>query len=457
VNTLAGALERLAAAGRAAPGGLLAVRLEPEKELAPLFAEAQRLEEFAGQLKGRPSRSHLEEARRAWQQSGKRLAGFTSRQVRLLCWVLEIALDPTFARELTYRPDLEDLLRNSLLLQGLVESYHASWRTMPDPATLESVLRRGIQGYTGRNKRLLAYKAVAGELFSERAAALIARLIVGQGQTIPVGLEEWRIESASGLGQAVVDAVVDEWIRRFEQEKDELRGAVAYSRFLQVTEGLLSAELVSPASIARAASALILWEQAETNPAVHDGLKAYLLEHPQFRDPRLPRRGICWDLCSEEARRRFTGWLAKKDLLFFFETVIQNDPHGRKDFWLQYIDGAEDANVALSDGDRARVVSQAKERLEYSNAVAGGGTSAFIMRFRGHGRDLVCVEFSQVGNALYVFDAEGFKLAAGGLRRHEFHISEDLKNWRKLEKFNHTTNWQWKVRSFLARNGVRPR
>jgi fermentation-respiration switch protein FrsA (DUF1100 family) len=149
--------------------------------------------------------------------------------------------------------------------------------------------------------------------------------------------------------------------------------------------------------------------------------------------------------------------------LFFFDFVIpdRRDPHDRKAFWLQYLDLVEDSRVALSSSDRYRLRAQTTGPLTYANITDSMEVSAFLMRFRGK-EEIVVVEFSRTGNAVYIHAASEFARVLGSLRGTEFRISSDhgLKHFSRLQKFNHmqpNEKWQREVRNFLAAMGVRLR
>lgn len=452
MTTVFEVLDRLRALERTPMGGELAVPLSPDEVLRPLAAKTEELEAAAGR-QARVSVSTLEEAKRAWHSSGRRIETLSARQVRALCWDPPSAMDPAFVRAIAHHPDLP---RNRRWLEGLVEAYLARWRTMPEPAVAEETLVRAVNTFSGKSERLADLQPVAPQLFSPHAPAWLGGQVIAGRQRIEEILDAWQVGKASGLAEATANAALEEWLARFEREKLRLRGASAYGWFRQLTQELLTSDLVGRAPMARAMSALILWDQAEADSKIHGELREYLLGHPAFGDPRLPGRKSNWDLCAPEARQRVIGWLAKGDLLFFFQFVITNDPHGRRDFWLRYIGRAVDAHVALSEEDALRLRAQVKEKLSYSRVIGGQGTSAFLMRFHGT-PDLLCIEFSRTGNALYVHDAGQFGERFGSIRRLSFNLAYDLKNGGTfVNKFSHHTNWQWNVQNFLARHGIRP-
>jgi len=443
------AFERLQAASRAPIGGELGSPLDTTRVLAP-FATAVVALETAVQVTSRPTPSALESAKSAWSQSGRRIDALNARQIRALCWDPDTATEPTFVGALSGHPTL---IQNRRWIEGLIESYIAHWRTMNDPSLVESALQRVVLDFSGKSARIGDCKPAAAQLFSANAPVWLGWQVVQNQRSIDEVLRRWRIEPSSGLGEATANAAVVEWARWFDQRKHAVTGQAARESFDYLTTKLLASNVVSQANAARALSSIILWDQADRNEDIHGRLKTVLLD--RFGDPRLPAKQAGWALFDAAARQRAVGWLAKNDLLFFFKYVIRSDPHGRRDFWLQYIQRAVDANVALSWEDAQRLRAEVKERLSFSK-VNGGNTSAFLMRFTGPTQDIICVEFSETGNALYVYDTEAFLAKNRSIRAHSFAISTQLKNQIiARERFSHVTSWQWTVRQFLSRLGIR--
>jgi hypothetical protein len=451
MTTVADALERLRALERTPLSGELAIELSPDEVLRPLASKIQEIES-SSRRQELVSATTLEDAKLAWKTSTGLIKTLSSRHIRALCWDPESALDPAFICALADHPDLP---RNRRWLEGLVDAYLSLWRSMPEPAFAEQTLTRAVGAFEGRSDRLAELQPVAQQLFSPGAATWLGSQVIAAGKRIEDVLDAWKIGKSSGLGEATANAALNQWIERFERKKATLRGVEAYGWFRQLTQELLSSDLAGRSEMAKAMSALILWEQAESDSKIHGELREYLLAHSAFGDPRLPGRKSNWDLCDPAARRRVIGWLAKGDLLFFFQFVITDDPHGRRDFWLRYISRAVDAHVALSQEDALRLRAQVREKLSYSQVIGGQGTSAFLMRFRG-APDLLCIEFSRTGNALYVHDADKFTKLCGSIRNPSFNLAYQLKNSGHIERFSHVHNWKWNVDNFLARHGIRP-
>ena len=81
--------------------------------------------------------------------------------------------------------------------------------------------------------------------------------------------------------------------------------------------------------------------------------------------------------------------------------------------------------------------------------------SAFLMHFKGR-PDIVAVEFSRSGHAVYFYDANVFESTVGKFQRLSFSVY-DLKRGDPMESVTHYPpgQWQRKVRNFLAGYGVR--
>jgi hypothetical protein len=447
------AFERFRAARKTSVGWGLGTPVSPEVELRSVIGAVEALE--AGNVRDpRPSRSVLQEAKAAYGSADARLDHLTTRQIRALCWDPDSAMEPAFVRGIAAHPAL---FQNRRWIEGLLDSYLVRWRSMPQPDACEHLLRRAVEAFRGRSPRIDMYRSVASRLFSGSAPQWLGELIVSERRTVPETLREWRVEPSTGLGEAAANAAVVEWTRRFNEKKGTLVGATAYGWFRQLTQELLVSDLIGPEAIADAVSCLVLWDQAVQDERIHEDLRTFLITDRRFGDPRVPNRKTIWDLCARDARQRAIGWLAKGDLLFFFKFVIQHDPHGRKDFWLRYISSAIDGHVALCEQDAARLRAEVKERLSYSSVIGGQGTSAFLMRFRGAREDLLCIEFSKTGNALYIHNADRFIARCKSIRGRDFDLRADLKNSStSVYQAVHANAWTHGVQAFLASNGVRP-
>ena len=77
---------------------------------------------------------------------------------------------------------------------------------------------------------------------------------------------------------------------------------------------------------------------------------------------------------------------------------------GEKTFGFATMIGFRDFQVAVSEADLWKVkASQKKSELLLYSQVAHPTTSAFLMKFEGYGGHFLVVEFSETGNAAYIF------------------------------------------------------
>lgn len=453
MSNLQEAFQRLRAFSRTSAGPL-GEGLDAENLLRELVTKLAALEQSA--LSGRgSSASTIETALRVWQSSHD-VNALSAREIRALCAEPNEAMAPAFVEGLARHPDLPSRRR---WLEGLLQSYFAEWRLMKAPERIEWLLRARIKQFKGRSALLEACAPYIDELASDRAAAWLARRTLAGRELITAELQIWGIPSSSKLGYAAANETVTQWTKTFESKKQRLVGPIALGAVKQLTGELLDPTVqVDPAIVGTAVSAMISWQVAEEDERIRNHIVEFLLTDSRFGDPRLPQRGHHWDLCTVPARQEVIAWLAKHDLLFFFNLVIRDrdDGYARREFWLKYVTQVADSHVALSHEDDLRVRSQVNEKLTFSWVSGGLNTSAFLMRFRGT-RDLLVVEFSRVGNAMYIYETKEFIARHGSIRKPWFSVEADLKvQAQAVLRVRHTTHWQNEVRTFLSRYGIRP-
>jgi hypothetical protein len=224
-------------------------------------------------------------------------------------------------------------------------------------------------------------------------------------------------------------------------------------------DSLLRLPMVDPTTLQDVAGKVIVWAP-DSDDRLGSVLRDWLLSDARFGDPRLPANQSKWSTMSKPARERMTRWLAKGDLLFFFDFVMpaHKNPQGRKDFWLQYIDQVVDSAVALSPIDAHRLQLSVTEKLRYAKADSpSDDVSAFIMRFRGN-EEFVVAEFSQSGNAGFFHPAEFFDASLGGMRSRRYEVSTGPRGLKRpnnaILRYVHIGDWQGKMEYALRYLGV---
>lgn len=78
------------------------------------------------------------------------------------------------------------------------------------------------------------------------------------------------------------------------------------------------------------------------------------------------------------------------------------------------------------------------------------------MQFVGHGKDYVIVEFSETGNAAYIYERSAFEGTNVNLRTSSFQMNRHLKHNGKLGRIIHNGGWETGAKYQLAELGIRP-
>jgi hypothetical protein len=218
----------------------------------------------------------------------------------------------------------------------------------------------------------------------------------------------------------------------------------------------------------QAAGRLIIKAGRKVDDQFINEVKNYVLGEKDLGDPRLPKNGPNW-LGIDEAKSIFIQWLSLADITFFFELVISDveDVHRRKAFWLNYVEEVKRSWVILNGSDYYRLRLRQRELQKNLGDQTVGrfrwpSSSAFILDF---GR-IVVVEFSQPGNAAYVYHAQE---AAGFIEFWKKFLDShrDLKNTGKTcicmipgqsnnGRIIHRGDfWEDRARQILAYHGIR--
>lgn len=139
---------------------------------------------------------------------------------------------------------------------------------------------------------------------------------------------------------------------------------------------------------------------------LHQGLREASVQW--WGNPWLPSNETRWGAVVPAARTMVADWL-KLEFIETFFTKLAEDGLGdrrRMDFWKRYVKAIQHIEFALgstarSSRERDFVMLRDKMKGLICELDASGTNNAFIMRMG----DLVVVEFSGMGNALYGYDA----------------------------------------------------
>lgn len=457
-----GGLERLLQFGRDLGRGVLVTPVDASVECANLYQTVAALQESAPIHSPLVDSLTLEKARRHWRECRPDISRLHNREIRILCWDPTTAMTTDFVKAIGVHPLF---FRKRVWIEGMASCYFDSWRTMERPELLEAVLGAAARQPAAGKSWLAMCGSHSSDIFSSQAHVFLARSALDRRQPIEYELGRWNLAGRSSrLREATFEAAIEEWLRRysllFEGNSDWLTEA---SLELDVLlKEILPFAAPNSRQYYHVISHLILSKSAARDGVIQKQLQAWILTNSLLGDPRHPSNLSKWNLVTPDAMRLFKSWLAKGDLLFFFEAVIpdREDPHGRKPFWLQYINQVEDSSVALCAKDRERLERADTEKFSYARVADSFDVSAFLMRFRTREGDIIVIEFSKTGNAIYIHHAPTFEKHIGSLRSAQFRVgsSRGLRHETKITKLDHRGQWQREVRAYLAsEHGIRPR
>lgn len=429
--------------------------VDPQRVLAPMHEAAARLAEG---VVSTTNPSPPCDPQRAWirlRDAGYDLAALSEIEARSLCLSVETATLPDVIGALSRS---EILPRRKFWIAGLIAAYFGKWREMERPEEVEELLCRVLGLYKGRNRSLLGYRDRRDRLFSARAPAALAKEMVGDRRETIDFLQNLEIPATSGLGLAVADSAIQAWRYEFRVAEYGCSEREALDRLEYLLTKLLCSPNVRAEVFAGGVTECVLSGWADRSKEFRKHSLRFIHDSPRLGDPRLPANRANWTAVDTKVKQTVLSWLAHDALLFFFEQVLpdRSEVAERKKFWLQYVGRVSDFRVALSTEDRTRLRAEAGKLPQFSQT-DHAKTSAFLMRFRGQS-DMVVVEFSQSGNAAYLYDAKVFEDRVGTFHRPRFGIDSELKHRDKVGRILHVPRggWQDKARKQMATYGIRP-
>ncbi|MDX2055489.1 MAG: EH signature domain-containing protein [Polyangiaceae bacterium] len=184
-----------------------------------------------------------------------------------------------------------------------------------------------------------------------------------------------------------------------------------------------------------------------------------LLLKSAFGDPRVPPMSNAWSevrIQNPAAFDEFIAILVREDLSLFFRHAMKEEDRER--FWLRYLPSIRGTQCVLASSAYSslqRTLNGTETgRAVLSRAIrgTGEGASAFCMFFE----KIVVVEFSETGNAAYVYQRAAFEQhVLPILRSRNVSARLDLKRTDLAAmKILHGTNWTRRAKAALARHGI---
>ena len=363
----------------------------------------------------------------------------SNRAVRYLSWETDIAVRPAF-QLVALAPERI----SSRSLQGLVRSVHRRWDSTANTPSVGS-LRVAVTTYSRKNALIDKWKQNLLYLLDAEGPNRFAHDVLTRGTTWNNVAAEWGLEPDTEFGNQVLIRSIP--LSLASRRSEDFQNMVRF---------LLPSRHWRPDSFKSCIQQLIL-SSPRLSPQQADSLRDFILSDQRLLDPRLPRNGPNWAGISEPARDTVIQWLSAEDIQLFFDHVLtnRNDPHGRKPFWLKYKGRVKRSRPLLSALDESRWLANTatQKKRNFGKMEYVCTTSAFLLDF---GRVIV-VEFSQVGNAVYVYDRRDVSdLDESFWSQARFSLNILKQKDCCIERMTHSPLWQSKMRTLLAQFGIRP-
>jgi hypothetical protein len=374
-----------------------------------------------------------------WKQllEGK-ITALDRSAVKYLCWEHELLEDSRFCAYLIQNMNIA----TARVIKGLLRSIHLSWSKDSPGKEIVFFTAKQIKLHLGRDRTLAKWKSDTNMLLGKGGPALFAKnVLVGSLIETKIAAELWALSEHSAYMRYAVVNAVEQCLAYIGRNKN-------YEKYVLETLMLWNGWDSNRSGFDFIVKELILHDNVN---AIIERLRNAILIHKLLGDPRLPANRNKWLGVDSQARQRFIGWLAKRDIVFFFDNVLQgNDPHGRREFWLRYVNAMIASRPLLSEN--AAYPFRGNKDVSFGKLSSSTNRAAFILHFG----DVVAIEFSDVGK-VYIYKRNEFESRVKDMWTNA-HIREDrLKNQGLPdERMIRHVNWQYKIQNILAREGIRP-
>lgn len=409
-------------------------------------------------------RQTTEQLQRKWQEikSIGIFQEFSRREVIILCSITNIVKEEPFLK-------LLENWESSFPLRGLqylLASIHECWGENPHQEELCYAFRKILKGYAGNRPYLQAWSKNSKMYLSEEGVKEFAWLLTTENYDLPTLCQKYFLPSSSSRFVELIR------VKAVNNAIEELRRSGEYNpAFWQY----LFNSLIRKTDFEQLSN-LIKIVNSYGNSDAEEFLKQWFLNPDYFGDPRIDTG--YWNPIDETAKNIFIKWLSKEDLEFFFNLLLRKgeDEHGRREFWQQYLGHVVSSRVLISDEDLARNREVIREMRQENKTLPGRikeNTSAFIMQTK----NLVIIEFSEKGNACYIFNKSDLPRALEYDLNHLYERNKVFARGRLIKtsipqltkdylgindpsvRFSHSppSGWQAKPKRWLELQGIRPK
>jgi hypothetical protein len=385
---------------------------------------------------------------RRWREfvSNSSESKISARDCKRFYWVPEIVSDSYFHQLVAKR----EIPLTVSSLRGLMYCYHQRFSELSRSSEVNALLTDAIQDKANSRAIIRFWLDSIECLVGEKAPELLAKRAYDEfafpEQTLAIfGFSS---DTVTDFAARFAGRLAIRMAGRYETIPDErLRGAL---------DGYLGSNLVRKEAFNEAVSELITSRKAERSEFVQGVLIDFLFEKRGLGDPRINPEN--WTGIEEAATTRVVQWLSREDINFFFELLLRDkdDKHGRKAFWLQYADKVARSRALISREDikdhSVRLREMEEKGRSYGRLDGVNSSSSFILDFG----KVVVVEFSEVGNACYIYTKNDFLELIPDFWAKDVSF-RSLKNQAKVsERITRSVkDWQANARQILSRYGVR--
>jgi hypothetical protein len=333
----------------------------------------------------------------------------------------------------------------------MVRSFHKVWLPEREGKRTAGWLRGLLNGPTRDSNLLRKWKAEPSVILGPGGPDALARKLLAEDRPIAEVALQWGLDERTPFFEAaVVDGAIPVALASTSSQAKIF--TQLSTRFLPWAKRNLALERYKSLL-----GAVVLKPRFASPGPDQDALKAFVLGSDGLGDPRLVANRARWTGVAEEARTQVLHWLTTADIGLFFESIMTDarDRHGRKPFWLRYLDSIVTSRPLLSVSDRARMTARFRGRedeLKHVGSVSGQTSSAFILLFP----NVIVVEFADMGRA-YCYTGERRLKLEQSMWRSEPFGSLDLKSVHfAADSVPHMRGWEYRMETALAQFGIRP-
>ena len=377
--------------------------------------------------------------------------------IRNLCNHPSTALDQQFLGSLDKHPQLS---KRRSWAEGLIANHYLHWELVPELEERAHLLKGILNKFPHDSPWLLDLRSNDWEVLGQRAPDCLINQLGNILDDLDPLMEKWGLTSQQGLGKAVTLAALRRWSNQFRLQRPSTTDQHVIPELRHAFSTLLNRVPMGKPFL-QTVEDLILSEWSKSSPNIREHLSGWCLSHQNLGDPRQNTGN--WHPIPI-AKAKLLSWIARRDLIFFYDKIVPSrlDDQGRKEFWLRYVESVIDFRIAIGSTDQRKLISAKYGKHEIATLDGAPDLSAFILKFAGHRHrpDIVCVEFSRSGNALYIYDADVFDEQIEGMNAISFRITPGPRNIKNQDAFVHRQahyiNWQAATSTYLNSRGITP-